>query len=340
MTATCIVCLCVCSIVILSSYAFHQQCYRCSVLQSNLWMQSSSTPSSNVKKQQFNLGKIAFSLVPLSPESVGRRKSILTEVVKGKVWTIDQVQGIINVNTPVRCTIIKLSNGIFINNPVAPTQECIEYVRNIEVQCSMKVKYIALSSLAIEHKGTTGVFSSYFPDSSIYIQPGQYSFPIDLPSAFFFPFGKKIVTIDEANKDALPFSSELDFTVLGPLRPPGVGGFSETAFFHTETSTLLVTDTVVRIDDVPPPIIQDDPRALLYHARDTMLEVIEDTTENRNKGWRRMVLFGLTFQPSGINVFDTFDAIKMLGQVTPEMTALGAGAIPIDGGLYPWGQYY
>ena len=47
---------------------------------------------------QFSLGKIAFSLVPLSPESVGRRKTILTEVVPDKIWTLDQLQGVINVN--------------------------------------------------------------------------------------------------------------------------------------------------------------------------------------------------------------------------------------------------
>ena len=49
-----------------------------------------------------------------------------------------------------------------------------------------------------------------------------------------------------------------------------------------------------------------------------------------------MVLFGLTFQPSGINVIDTFVAIQRLDQVTPEMKKLGEGAIPYDGGLYPW----
>ena len=45
------------------------------------------------KKLEFGwLGKLAFSLLPLSPESVGRRKTILTEVVPGKVWTLDQVK--------------------------------------------------------------------------------------------------------------------------------------------------------------------------------------------------------------------------------------------------------
>lgn len=47
------------------------------------------------RRLDFNfLGKIAFSLVPLSPESAGRRKTIFTEVVPGKVWTLDQVRHI------------------------------------------------------------------------------------------------------------------------------------------------------------------------------------------------------------------------------------------------------
>lgn len=37
------------------------------------------------------IGKLAFSLVPLSPEAVGRRKTVFTEVVPGKIWTLDQV---------------------------------------------------------------------------------------------------------------------------------------------------------------------------------------------------------------------------------------------------------
>jgi hypothetical protein len=119
----------------------------------------------------FDLGKIAFSLLPLSPESVGRRKTILTEVVKDQIWTLDQIQGIINVNVPVRSTIIKLKDGLFVNNPVAPTKECIDMVKEIEKKQGMKVKYITLASLALEHKGTSGAFSSYFPSAAVYVQP-------------------------------------------------------------------------------------------------------------------------------------------------------------------------
>ena len=64
-------------------------------------------PSKDLK---FDLGRIAFSLLPLSPETVGRRKTILTEVVTDEVWTLDQLQGIINVNgTVVACLYVLIT---------------------------------------------------------------------------------------------------------------------------------------------------------------------------------------------------------------------------------------
>ena len=191
-----------------------------------------------------------------------------------------------------------------------------------------------LSSLGVEHKGTAGIFATYFPQASIWIQPGQYSYPVKLPTSWFFPFGRKLNIISNET-NSFPFSDEIDHAVLGPFFSKQGGGFSETAFFHRETKTLFVTDAVVKVDDDPPAIIQDDPRALLYHARDSMLDIVTDTRENRMKGWRRMVLFGLTFQPSGIEISNFADALKMVKLVPAEMKKLGIGAIPIDGGLYP-----
>ena len=52
----------------------------------------------DISKLQYNLGKFSFSLLPLSPESVGRRKTIFQEVLPDRIWTLDQIQGIIHVN--------------------------------------------------------------------------------------------------------------------------------------------------------------------------------------------------------------------------------------------------
>ena len=122
---------------------------------------------------------------------------------------------------PVRSTIIKLqSGGLFVNNPVAPTKECIRMVRSLE-SIHGEVKYITLSSLALEHKGTVGAFSAYFPRSAVYVQPGQYSFPVNLPIQFFFPFGKTVKDIPPSSSDA-PWGAEIDHEVLGVLKPKGV----------------------------------------------------------------------------------------------------------------------
>jgi hypothetical protein len=64
-------------------------------------LQTKSTVLETPEKSQkyvFGLGKIAFSLLPLSPEAVGRRKTIFEEVVPDTIWTLDQIQGVINVN--------------------------------------------------------------------------------------------------------------------------------------------------------------------------------------------------------------------------------------------------
>lgn len=293
-----------------------------------------SVPKSD-SKYEFGLGKIAFSLLPLTPESAGRRKTLLKEIVKDQIWTLDQLQGIINVNVPVRSVVVKLKEGgLFINNPVAPTKECIEMIRDLESKHG-PIKFITLSSIALEHKGTAGAFSSYFPKAKIYYQPGQYSFPVDLPPAFFFPFGRSIQEIPKDFK-AAPWGDEIEHAVLGPLKAPQVGGFGETAFFHKATGTLLLTDSIVRVDEEPPEIIQEDPRALLYHSRENMFEVTTDTPENRRRGWRRMVLFGLTFNPPGLEISDLFKALSDTSKVTPEMKLLGRGTIPFNEGLYPW----
>jgi hypothetical protein len=113
-----------------------------------------------------------------------------------------------------------------------------------------------------------------------------------------------------------------------------VGCFSETAFFHKSTRTLVVTDTVVSVTNTPPPIIKEDPRAMLFHARDNVTDKVEDTPETREKGWRRMVQFGLIFFPSQIDVVPLGQALREARKVDPSRRNLGSDAVPL--GLYPW----
>ena len=138
-----------------------------------------------------------------------------------------------------------------------------------------------------------------------------------------------------SHRDEPPeWMNEIDYEILGPLQFQSVGAFSETAFFHKATKTLLVTDTVVSVTKTPPAIIQEDPRAMLFHARDYATQIIEDTPETRERGWRRMVLFGLVFFPSQIDVVPFGQAFKEARQIDPSLRNLGYGAVPFE--LYPW----
>ena len=192
-----------------------------------------------------------------------------------------------NVNVPVRCTVIKMNDGgLLVHNPVAPTRECVDIVKGLE-RLHGPVKYIVLGTVALEHKAFIGPFSQYFLNADIWLQPGQWSFPINIPNVFAgFPLFKKINTIP-SNSTACPWSNEIDHIVLDPIEFKSVGKFSETAFYHKETKTLIVTDIIVKVTEKPPAIIEEDPRAILFHSRDNMTQVIQDDAETRLRGWRR-----------------------------------------------------
>ena len=39
------------------------------------------------------------------------------------------------------------------------------------------MKHVVLGTVAIEHKTYAGVFAQKFPQSTVWLQPGQYDFP-------------------------------------------------------------------------------------------------------------------------------------------------------------------
>ena len=305
------------------------------------------------KEMSWPLGKVAFSLLPLAGTST-RRATVEECLVPDTIWTHDQIQGVVNVNVPVRQTVVKLKGGgLWVHNPVAPTPQLIGMMKRL-VQQHGPVKHIVLGSAALEHKATFGAFASYFPNATVWLQPGQWSFPLQVPIEFNglvqrgprlreIPVPGKEPTLGYryyASKDPVPeWMSDFEYEVLGPLQFKSVGCFSETAFFHKDTKSLIVTDCVVSVTADPPAIIQEDPRALLFHARDNATDdrvlVGVDTVEMRQRGWRRMVQFGLIFFPSQITVSSTVrEAWQQARQVPAQLRNLGEGAVP--GTLYPW----
>lgn len=93
---------------------------------------AAAAPASS-RSTYWPLGKVAFSLLPLAG-TYTRRATIIetvctekgdgsrgdmemttvTGMASGRVWTLDQIQGVVNVNVPVRMVVIKVSVNIYV----------------------------------------------------------------------------------------------------------------------------------------------------------------------------------------------------------------------------------
>ena len=245
--------------------------------------------------------------VPLYP--YGRRRTLRTEVIKDTIWTFEQVQGILYVVVPIRMTIVKLeAGGLFVYAPVAPTPECLRLVNEL-VEAHGEIKYIILPTVSgIEHKVFVGPFARRFPKAQVFVAPDQWSFPLKLPLTWLgLPWGRTHVLPQNSAKT--PFSDEFDYAILGPINL-GLGPFEEVAFLHRRSRSLLVTDTVISLPEHPPAIVQLDPYPLLFHAKDSAFDLVEDNATNRQKGWQRTILFSLYFRPSVLETVGFMEVVR------------------------------
>lgn len=244
--------------------------------------------------------------VPLYPYS--KRRTVRTEVIKDTIWTFDQLQGIFYTAVPIRMTVVKLSpSGLLVYAPVAPTRECIRLVQEL-VAVHGDVLYIILpTSSGLEHKVFVGPFARCFPNALVFVAPHQWSYPIDLPLSWLgFP-AKRTQVLPEKSSQA-PFAADFDYQVLDINL--GRGSFVEVALFHKRSRTLLITDTVLCVPEQPPAIVQLDPYPLLFHAKDSAFDIVEDTEANRRKGWQRISLFAIYFRPSAVETIELKQAFR------------------------------
>ena len=86
-----------------------------------------------------------FGILPVGPYKT--KKTVFETLVGGELWTATQKFGILNVQVPLRMTIIKLEGGgLFIYDPVAATPEVVSYIRDLE-KVYGPVKHIVLGSV-------------------------------------------------------------------------------------------------------------------------------------------------------------------------------------------------
>lgn len=301
---------------------------------------TASSTSENKGRFYFNFTGFPF---PLGP--VFQRNTLRREVEKGSVWVFEQTQALesFSVYTPVRMTVIKLkSGGLWVHAPVAPTDECLALLKELDGP----VEYIVLPTFAYEHKIFVGPFSRKFPSAKVYVTPYLWSFPLNLPPQFFGIFPAGVLMDDDKT---LPWSAEIEQKTF---LPPTIGTFGsyirtcEVAFYHKRSRTLMVTDAVIYIPSEPPQVI---PRqGLLDAARDGWLaryvsgdlsseevkqiantQPVADTPENRRRGWMRMTLLVLFFMPFNLLQPDSsFKAISDRLIVGPVVETLVYSKVP------------
>ncbi|KAF8071318.1 rbm8a [Scenedesmus sp. PABB004] len=286
----------------------------------------------------FNITGFPFPLGPFF-----ERKTVRREVVKGQVWVFEQTQAFFfDVFTPVRMTVIKLRSGeLWVHAPVAPTQECVNLLREL----GAPVAHIVLPTFAYEHKVFVGPFSRRFPDAQVWVTPYQWSFPLNLPPQAFgiFPAGELL-----DGDESVPWAGEIEQKLLLPP-PIGVSKavrFTEVAFFHRASRSLLVTDAVVYVERDPPACIPD--AALRSQAQDGWLQRylaggrsgaevaavarrgrVEDSAEARRTAWARMSLLVLYFNPADLLTPQaSFDAVAERLLVGPVVRTLVYDKIP------------
>jgi hypothetical protein len=245
--------------------------------------------------------------LPIYPYS--KRRTRRTEVIPDTIWTFEQVQGIFYVVVPIRMTVVKLDGGgLLVYAPVAPTAECVRLVNEL-VALHGDVRYIILPTISgLEHKVFVGPFAREFPQAQVWVAPDQWSFPVNLPLSWLgFPADRTYTLPPDSHQT--PFADEFDYAILETI-DLGPGQFSEVALFHRRSRTLLVTDSIVSIPYAPPTIVCDELYPLLFHARDLASDPILDTPTQRLKGWHRICLFSLYFQPQSLKIANWSETIR------------------------------
>eukprot|EP00929_Paragymnodinium_shiwhaense_P104068 TRINITY_DN68046_c0_g1_i1.p1 TRINITY_DN68046_c0_g1~~TRINITY_DN68046_c0_g1_i1.p1 ORF type:complete len:449 (+),score=87.44 TRINITY_DN68046_c0_g1_i1:71-1417(+) len=169
------------------------------------------------------------------------KTTLRTELVPGKIWGFEQCIALASVSANIRMSVVKLNDGtLWVSAPISPSRECLRQLDELG-----KVAHLVVPTTALEHKASMGEFAKIFPDATVWVAPGQGGSPISVPS-------KSIVLGEGVNP---PWADELPFKVFA-VGPPITDPFSEVAFFHKESETLLVTDCALKLGKAPPKVLE------------------------------------------------------------------------------------
>ncbi len=73
-----------------------------------------------------------WPLLPLYP--YGRRRTLVRELIAGRIWSFEQLQGVWYVAVPIRMTVLKVADGLMLYAPVAVTAEVRAELQQLEAR--------------------------------------------------------------------------------------------------------------------------------------------------------------------------------------------------------------
>jgi len=293
------------------------------------------TPS----RKYINLTGFPFPLGPFT-----ERKTVMTELVPGRVYGFEQEQSLSGITANVRSTVFRMrDNHLLVYNPLAPTEE---YLRQIDGLNHYGVSHILLGATPYEHKIFVGPFARKFPQAKVWAVPDQWSFPLNLPAPLLGidtrgTGGGELLDTARGSKDyarASDLTQEFEVKLLRPEKRLGFGySANEAALLHKDTGTLALTDALINVPAAPPEIydrsnllaVGDNARGsyslgnIILRAagavnwRDTAAEEVEAlfvasdreaaapaSPSQLQRGWERNTLLSLYFGPSPASIVD------------------------------------
>ena len=263
------------------------------------------------------------------------RRTIRRQVSEN-VWMLEQNLELGPLETPLRCVVIRLqeTGELWVHAPLAPTQEFFELVESCcdessgssssSSSSSSRVAHVVVPTYALEHKVFVKDALERWPHAKLWTAPGQFSFPIRSVTDEFV-WGKAVDGIllgsdsdhSDGSSSSPSWADEIQYETL-PVGTFSIGGvsqtFYETAFFHKDSKSLIVTDSVAQVSLTPPPL--NDPNKLLLVSKRSTADPFpredDDIEEARQIGWEKTALLVSYFFPE----HEELDPDAGLGVVT------------------------
>ena len=266
-----------------------------------------SISSNKTKKSEANQNNQIWFWWPLFPlYPYGRKRTIFKEIVPNQIWSFEQLQGIYYVAVPIRLIVAKIPGGLMLFNPLPPTKELLKDLIELQEKHGPVTDIVLPTASGLEHKISLPSLARSFSKATIWVCPGQWSFPLNLPLSWIGIPRRRTKVLSQ---DGFPHSDICKWTSLGPI-DIGLGRFQEFSCYHKRSKSLLVTDALVGIESKPPDLFDLDPTPILFHSREIGYQTLEDTKEARFRGWKRLVLFASFLKPYKVSIPSVFEVLK------------------------------